>query len=70
MKTRIIKSYNQKLDWFTPQWSDDGVLWVEFFGFDTNSPYLHVKSFNDRASADNFLKDPSIVTGTVVWQSP
>lgn len=69
MKTRIIQSRNQNRDWFTPQWSTDGVLWQEFFGFDKDSPYLHMRSFGDKVTATEFLKDVSIIHGTVIWES-
>ena len=65
MKTRIIKSINGKT-WFTPQWSIDGNKWMEFFGFDSGSPYLHIRSFNTLKEAKAFLEDPSIVKGEVL----
>jgi hypothetical protein len=65
MKTRIIKSDNGKT-WFTPQWSCDGEMWMEFFGFDSDSPYLHVRSFNTLKQATAFLLNPSIVKGEVL----
>lgn len=65
MQTRIIKSENGNT-WFTPQWSVDGKRWMEFFGFDNDSPYLHIRSFRTKEGAISFLKDSSIVKGQVI----
>ena len=64
MKTRIVKTNNHEQ--FVPQWSIDGVRWMEFFGFEDNSPYLHVRSFKSKQAAAAFLTDPSIVHGEVL----
>ena len=46
---------------FVPQYSPGPPsMWIEFFGFDQNSPYLHVRTFPTEVATFEFLRDPSI----------
>lgn len=59
--TRILKitATRSPKPFFVPQWQHDGI-WHEFFGFDSDSPYLHARSFDTFDKAKLFLEDPSI----------
>lgn len=68
MNFRIIKvsSAGGERTCFVPQQKING-LWQEFFGFDSDSPYLHVRTFPTLEMAKAFLLDPAICKGDHVF---
>lgn len=46
---------------FIPQYHN-GIGWVEFIGYEKDSPYLHPKAFDTPSEAETFMEQPGIWT--------
>lgn len=62
MKTRILKLTDRQTNkvWFLPQHEVAAGVWLEFVGYDNDSPYLHARMFPSLEEAREFLTQPSI----------
>lgn len=62
MKTRILKMTDRQTNkvWYLPQYQAAPGIWLEFIGYDEDSPYLHAKMFTSLKAAADFVKSPSI----------